>query len=330
VKRLRYFLENGVLKTAVVVIPLIPRRLLILTAKVVGALAWVLDARGRRTAEQNLRAAFGGQFTPAERRRIARRSYQNFARTFLDLFWAVKLNPGNWSDHVSIEAQDPGAEELARECGALWVTPHFGNFEIGSLVWGYRGFKLVVVAQDFKNSSLTGLFKRLREHSGHDVIPQRGSMLRLMKNLRRKGHAALLTDLTIKPNRGAAVIECFGLKTCVTTLHASLARRLGLLIVPAVCIPSEDGRYMVRTFTPVRPGEDEDDAAVAQRVWDCFEQAIREQPHLWMWMYKHWRYLPGEDKNQAYPEYANPSKAFRKLLAADGNKKNPSPAGLGS
>ena len=34
-----------------------------------------------------------------------------------------------------------------------------------------------------------------------------------------------------------------------------------------------------------------------------------------MWMYKHWRYLPGSEQDPKYPVYANPSKPFRELLA---------------
>jgi hypothetical protein len=33
-------------------------------------------------------------------------------------------------------------------------------------------------------------------------------------------------------------------------------------------------------------------------------------------MYKHWRYLPTENPDPAYPNYANPSGAFRKLLSS--------------
>ena len=34
-----------------------------------------------------------------------------------------------------------------------------------------------------------------------------------------------------------------------------------------------------------------------------------------MWMYKHWRYLPTEDPDPAYPAYANRNAPFRKLIA---------------
>lgn len=313
-KKLRHSLETALVRLAVWIMPKLPRRLILAAARTLGTLAYLLDARGRTTALENLRAAFQDQYAPAERRRIARRSYQNFARTFLDLFWARGLTQENWQRHVRIHSDAGDAEQQARETGAVWATPHFGNFELVSLVWGFRGFQFTVVAQDFKNPGLTALFRDLRQHSGHIVIPQEGAMLKLVKSLKRQGHAALLTDLNIKPGRAAAVIECFGLKTCVTTLHVTLAQRLGLSIITGVCTPLPDGRYDVRIFSAIRPQPWQDPAALAQQVWDHFEQAIRAQPECWMWMYKHWRYLPTEARDPAYPAYANPNSAFRKLL----------------
>jgi Kdo2-lipid IVA lauroyltransferase/acyltransferase len=45
-----------------------------------------------------------------------------------------------------------------------------------------------------------------------------------------------------------------------------------------------------------------------------FEPVFREYPECWMWMYKHWRYLPPGAREGEYPAYANRSKKFDRLL----------------
>lgn len=313
-KKLRHHLETASLSVAAWLLPRLPRRLVLALAKGLGNLAYYLDARGRHCAQANLKCAFGGQFSSTEIQRIARGSYQNFARTFLDLFWAQRLTPANWESHVSIQLDDPTAEATARAKGAVWVTPHFGNFEFVSLIWGFRGVPFTVVAQNFKNPALTQLFKGLREHTGHEVIPQEQAMLRLMKALKNRGHAGLLTDLNIKPGRAATVIDCFGPKTCVPTLHVELAKRLGLAIITGVCLPKPEGRYEVRIFEAIQPSAQEDTQALTQRIWNRFEEIIRQYPEYWIWMYKHWRYLPTPERDASYPDYANPSPAFCELI----------------
>ena len=323
-KKFRQMLESGAVKFAAWLLPKLPRWTILSLSRCIGFVAYALDGRGRRTALENLRVAFARDHVTTDQiRRIALGSYQTFARTFLDLFWSSRLTKENYEDFIDIRFEDKGVESLARERGAIWVTPHFGNFELVSYVWGFRGFPFVVVAQDFKNPELTTIFKKLRGGSGHTIIPQEGAMLRLMKALSQRGHAALLSDLNIKPGRMATALNCFGLLTCATTLHASLAQRLGVPIVTGVCAPMDDGTYQVSVNSALEPESFDSPAAMSQAVWDWFETKIRETPEAWLWMYKHWRYLPTPDPDASYPDYANYWKEFRKLIDA---RENPTQA----
>ena len=56
-------------------------------------------------------------------------------------------------------------------------------------------------------------------------------------------------------------------------------------------------------------------------VFCSMSEAIREHPECWMWMYKHWRYLPASVPDpeiaRYYPCYANPAPAFAAMVAAN-------------
>ncbi|MDZ4404090.1 lysophospholipid acyltransferase family protein [Prosthecobacter sp.] len=319
-KKLRYFLETLLTESAAWLLPRLPRSSILGLSRGIGSIAYLADKRGRTTALENLRCAFGDRYTLKEHQRIARGSYQVFARTFLDLFWSSKLTAETWQKYFTIHLAQPEYEAQARETGAVWVTPHFGNFELVSMVWGFRGFKFTIVAQDFKNPTITRVFKRLREHSGHDVIPQENAMLKLMKALKRQGHAGLLTDLNIPPGKAAAAIQCFGLWTCVPTLHVELAKRLGLSIMTGVCRPLDDGGYEVNIYEAIQPKPEDDTRELTQNVWNHFETVIREHPECWMWMYKHWRYRPVGAPgvpHPDYPRYSNLSPALVEMIPAE-------------
>lgn len=317
-KKIRQAVETSLIRSATWLLPKLSRRAILLLSDAVGLLAYSLDYRGRATAHENLRAAFARErITPDQARRIACASYRTFARTFFDLFWSLKLTRNTCAEQVQIRWEDPHTEEVARSRGALWVTAHFGNFEMVSLAMGFRGFSWGVVAQDFKNPSLTEVFTKLREGSGHRIITREGAMVRVMKEIKRGGHIGLLSDLTIPPNKTATVIECFGLKTCVTTLHTNLAERTGVPVVQGVCLGLPDGSYRVEARRHLEAEAYGSSREMAQDVWTWFEQRIRENPEAWMWMYKHWRYLPGLERDASYPAYANPNKQFREMLAAE-------------
>jgi Kdo2-lipid IVA lauroyltransferase/acyltransferase len=290
----------------------LPRHALLAFAKVLGAVAYAVDFKGRPVALENLRVALGQETSWLGRCGIALRCYQNFARTFCDLFWAQGLDEGSWTEHVEVDGLTAALRERIRG-GGIWVTPHYGNFEMSALTMGWAGVPMSIVAQNFKNAGLTDLFAQLRQRSGHDVIPQDGAMIRLLKALKRRGNVAFLTDLNFRPSQATGAVRCFGLMTCVTVMHALLAQRTGLPIVPAVCVPLADGRYRFVILGVVEPVAGELPVGLAQRIWDGFEPLVRECPERWMWMYKHWRYLPAA--GEGYPNYANWNSAFGKQVA---------------
>ncbi len=313
-KSIRYRLEWLALRSLAALIPLLPRRGAHALGSGLGAIAYLADRRGRTTALENLRVVYGESMTERERRRIAFEAFQHFARTVIDQFWSPRLTAENYQRYCEIEMDDPEAVERARETGAIWVTPHYSNFEWIALLMGFRGYEFTIIAQDFKNPLLTDIFRRNREVSGHQVIPQRSALIRLLKNLRNRGHAAFLTDLNIRPSKAATVIDCLGFQTCVTGLHTELMRRTRLPVIPGIAIPRPDGTYLMRGLKPLQITGSMTDREIAQACWDAFEPFIRENPAPWLWMYKHWRYRPGEDGDR-YPAYARRSKPFDKLVA---------------
>jgi lauroyl/myristoyl acyltransferase len=312
--RFRYRLEWLAVYTMMIGIPILPRWLLVDLANACGRLAFRLDRRSRETARENLRLVFGDTLCEADRGKIAKESFKSFSLAMFDLFWSRNLTAENYQKYAPFEFElsQERFEKVFRG-GAMWLTPHYANFEWLSICSGFRFHESVmIVAQDFKNPLLTRIFRKAREQTGNQIVPSDGALLRLMRHLRRGGSAGFLTDLTVKPDQAATIIECFGRKTCVTMIHAVLQQRCHKPIVPVLTIPQPDGTYRLRLFAPLEIPANATASEIAQACWDVFEPVIRETPAPWMWMYKHWRYLPRET-NLEYPSYANHSKKFDRL-----------------
>lgn len=314
-KRLRYRLEYAVVRTGVWIIPKLPGPLVKLLANITGTLAWACDGRGRRNGMENLRTAFGDRYTIPQRRRILQSSYRVFARTFFELFWSPRLQNKNWDRHFFIETEDPAVLAAIKANHCIYICPHVGGFELLGVAKAFGNWGSMTIAQDFKNPRLTPLFQHLRSGGGRQpIIPQEGAMLRILKHLKKGGSAAALVDLTMKPDQGAAIIRSFGMLTSVSYFHCALAQRTGVPIVLFYMVTLPGGRRAIRFFEPVRVEKDDDLHAVAQRCWDSFETMIRAHPQQWLWMYKHWRYLPANTPPESYPEYARRNAAFDTLI----------------
>jgi KDO2-lipid IV(A) lauroyltransferase len=312
-KKVRYGLELIALRFAFFCVPLLPRRACVALAKVAGLVAARVDRAGWRVSLSNLDAAFGHEFSPNEKRTIAKQSYQFFAATMLDLLWSARLTRDNYQRYIDLE----NLERMHREIGdgpCIFACCHYGNFEWLSLAAGFAGIRSHIVAQQFKNASLDSLFNHLREQSGHQIVPRAGAVARLYRALRKGGRMAILVDLTLRPNAPAVPVCAFGLQTSMTFAHAWLQARTGAPIVPVHAEPLPHGRCKIVFHPKLQIAEGTSHREIAQQCWDAFEPIIRARPAPWLWMYKHWRYRPS-DADRAYPFYANVAPGFDALLA---------------
>jgi KDO2-lipid IV(A) lauroyltransferase len=316
-KNLRYRGERLALEAALRVVPHLGRRTAARFARVIGSAYYRLDPRGRKVAEANLKAAFAGRFDVEERGRIARASMQSFARTFVDLFWSSRLARENWQEYILATGTEHLSARGRDGSGTIFVVQHYGNWEWLSFYSNYEGRESRVVAQEFKNPHIGPAFDRVRARSGNEIIGRKGAMLRVAKYLRQGGAVAVLTDLTVPPADASVVIDCFGLKTCVSAMVPAFYRRLGCALVPAVGEHLPDGRCAVTISSPLNVPAGASDRAIAQMCWDHFEARLREKPEQWLWSYKHWRYLPEGADPASYPFYANRSKAFDRKLRSE-------------
>ncbi len=263
---------------------------------------------------QNLDSAFGLGLSRARKLKLVRKSYQYFARAMADLFWSRRLTNQNLPQIIDTSDLDRLTGEGGEGKAAIFACLHYGGFEWIALVLGLRGIKCTVVTQSFKNPLLNTTFNDLREVSGHQTIRREGAILRLYKALRAKRSVTLAVDLTVSAKLPSVPITCFGMQTSVTFAHAWLHKRTGAPIIPTHCEPLPDGRYRLVLHAPLEIAPDARHQEIAQACWDRFEPVIRRNPAPWLWMYKHWRYRP-TDAGRDYPEYANESPHFRKLLA---------------
>ena len=311
-KHLRHRAEWFFLRMGGGIVPLLPRSLCYQLAQFLGAIAFLIDRRGRGVALSNLEVALGRELSPPERRRIARKSYQSFATTLLDLLWSPRLNKNNFRRYLDIENLERAERDAGVARSGIVASIHYGNFEWLSLAMGFLGYPADIVAEAQKNSLINPLLENARIRSGHNVIPRKGAIMRLYKTLRRGGRVALLVDLTVRPKTPSVVIECFGLKTCVTLAHSWLHQRTGAPIIPAHCEPLPGGKYRIVCHPKIDLPSKASATEIAQACWDCFEPVVRENPGPWLWMYKHWRYRPS-DAQREYPFYANRQPHFEEL-----------------
>jgi len=311
---LRERLEFAGLAAGAWIVARLPFRAIPLLAAFFGSFVYFLDPGGRRVALANIESAFPGKFSSAKKSAIARGSYVTFARTMFELFWAPNMDEEFFNRHVIYEGWENDHCRRDPAKPAIYACFHFSNFEWLALAGSYSITPGPVIAQRFKNPLLGPVFDRLRSSTGNHVIPQERAMIRMFKLLKGGGKFGMLCDLNLDPREGSVLINCFGgLLASVTQAHAALAQRTGAAIVPVECRPGPGGKYRIIHHAPIECPPEAEVREIVQKCWNALEPAVHAHPECWLWVYKHWRYMPA-DGGSRYPFYANHAKRFQKLV----------------
>jgi KDO2-lipid IV(A) lauroyltransferase len=308
-KRFRYRLEALILELLAASVPLLSRKMLVRIANAAGWISFHVAARDRRIALTNLDIAFGSTKSQEKKRRITCSAFQTFARSFLGLFWARRLDHATLDKLVEVDPDSLRMAEAARARGKgiVFVAFHFGEWELLGVSMALLGFPMPIVMEQLRNPHLTHIFERLRGRGGNHIILQRHAMTKLLKVLKRGECIALLIDLNAVPSRGGIWLDFFGKPVFGFSGVAALARHTGAAIIGTVAHPLPDGRIRI-VYGPEIPcattGDNEADLRVtSQQCLRYCEEHIRREPVLWLWFYRRWKFRPTAEPGD-FPYYS--------------------------
>ena len=290
---------------ALVLVPRIPRRVLVAFARLAARAGVHIARRDRRIALANLRLAFGPAMTDAECLRVLRSSFECFALTFLDYFWFARDSQSRLGANVTFDPEVLGWVRKGQPF--IVVTAHFGNWEVPGKYSRVMGAPLASVAKPVRNLAIDARVNELRARLGQVVIPRQGALRAAMRVLKQGGIVALLLDQDTRPSEGGVFVPFFGVPVPVSSAAAVLAQRMGVPIVPVFCRSEGTGHYHCYAREALLPDECAGLTveALTGRVTAIIEREIRAAPGQWLWTYKRWkRRQPGVDP-AVYPFYAD-------------------------
>ena len=297
---MKHRLEYLLARAAIAVVRIMPHWLVRSVGSTLGLIVYVVDAPHRRIALQNLEVAFPTR-SPAERRAIARGAFAHFGRLLFELLKFGTLTNEQILKRVEIEGADRVRSAYAQGRGVLFVTGHFGSWELHSLAHGLAFEGIGVLARALDNPRLNTLLEQIRERTGNFTIYRRETVRRVMRTLDAGHGVAILIDQHIM-SRDAIYVDFFSRPAATTSLVAALALRTGAPVIPVFALPLPRGRYKLVYEHPVEPPPADAANAVhdfTQRCTDVLEMYVRRNPEQWLWMHRRWRQLPeGEDNSQ--------------------------------
>lgn len=259
------------------------------------------SARYRRVAIRNLRLVFGEEWTEEQVQAAARDTFRNIGKTAVEFLRMASMSEKELRAKTFYEGREHLDAALARGKGVLYLTAHFGNWEMMGARLAQDGYPLNVVARDADDESVNRLMNGIRERWGYRVFSRSRSVKPLLQALRRNEMLAILNDQNYTTG---IFVPFFGRPAATATGLASLARATGAAVVPAFCVRQPDNTHCIQIH-PALPlqfteEKDEDIYRVTALVTQEIEAMVRRYPTQWMWIHDRWKHRPPEEAAEGH------------------------------
>jgi KDO2-lipid IV(A) lauroyltransferase len=269
----------------------ISRALAIAIAQVV----YLLHFRLRQVGMRNLAMVFPEK-SLSERRRILRGVFTSLGRQLAELCQFPRYTPENVDQVVVYDGLENYERAFSRGKGVLFLTAHFGAWELSAFTHSLHGHWLHAVMRPMDNEYLDHLLQSYRTMHGNRTVNKDDFVRGLLAAMRAGETVGILMDTNMTPPQGIFV-DFFGIPACTASGLARIALRTDATVIPGFTIwdPALQ-KYRLR-FDPalqlIRTGHLEADiVANTQMFTKVIEDYVRNYPDQWLWVHRRWKTRP--------------------------------------
>ena len=262
------------------------------------SLAWLfylLHARLRRVGMRNLEMAFP-QKSRGEHARILRGEFTSLGRQLAEVCQFPRYTRENVSKVVVHDGFENYERAFARGKGVLFLTAHFGGWELSAFAHSLHGHCVHIVMRSLDNVYLDNLIRHYRTMHGNTTVDKDDFVRGLLAAMKNGEVVGILMDTNMTPPQGVFV-DFFGIPACTASGVARIALRTDAAVVPGFTIWDPVLRKYRLRFDPavelIRTGDAEADiVANTQRFTKIIEDYVRKYPEQWLWVHRRWKTRP--------------------------------------
>jgi Kdo2-lipid IVA lauroyltransferase/acyltransferase len=262
-------------------------------------LVYLFHARLRKVGMRNLEMAFPAK-SERERKRILRAEFTSLGRQLAELCHFPRYTPENVDEVVVYEQLENYERAYARGKGVLFLTAHFGAWELSAFAHSLHGHRVNIVMRPMDNPYLDSMLQSYRTMHGNKVVPKDDFVRGLLAAMKAGETVGILMDTNMTPPQGVFV-DFFGIPACTASGLARIALRTDAAVVPGFTIWDESLRKYRLRFDPalelVRTGDLEADIlSNTQKFTKVIEEYVTRYPEQWLWVHRRWKTRPLGEK----------------------------------
>ena len=230
-----------------------------------------------------------------------REVFRNFGRYLVEFFMTDKMVTQDYiKDKIELENIEYIDQVLEKEKGAILLTAHIGNWEMGAIVLSMLGYPVTAIALPHKETSVNALFNHQRESKGLTIVPSNIAVRKCLETLGKNKIVALVGDRDFTGT--GKYFRFLGKEAIMPRGAAMFSYKTGAAIIPVFLIRKDCkvndslSSFVLSVGEPIYPPKNKKkinkEAAVLnimKSYISIIEKEIRKNPAQWMMFREFWK-----------------------------------------
>ncbi|MEP3931092.1 lysophospholipid acyltransferase family protein [Rhodopirellula bahusiensis] len=214
-----------------------------------------------------------------------------------EVAWAQRrLHRSNWYQHVRFHGSQTMLRCMLSDRPSVYVTGHFGNFEVGGYTMGLMGVRTLAIARRLDNQYLHNWVEDFRSAKGQDMVDKIGCAPVVEKHLTDGGLLSLLGDQHAG-EKGLWTEFCGVPASCHKALALfSLTANAPMMSVYTRRLGGKPMQFESGLLGVVDPATDSENGQSVGQLTEWYngqlESMIDLAPEQYWWLHRRWRTPP--------------------------------------
>jgi len=266
---------------------ILPVRVMLKIGRFCGIMLMFLGPKRKATTYTNLRAAFCREKTPQELSKLTRDVFANFGEVFAEVLCFPKMDKKYADKYVEVKNMEILEKAIGKGKGIIFLTAHYGNWELAAIKSTYINCPLYILARDQKMKRVTALLNSIRESKGSKVVSKGISVKTVVRALADNRIIAWLADQS--GGDSGVIADFFGRPVPTAYGPFRFAAKTGATILLIFNVRQSGPYHCVYIHSAMEVKDHINVLPYVQEYNNILEQYIRKKPDHWLWLHRRWK-----------------------------------------
>lgn len=291
-KQRQYQIEYHLVRIVGIIVQALPQSVAIFVGRLFGDIFYHVIKIRKDRAFQNLKASFGSEKSDKELKRILKDNYRHFGIMLIEFARFPNMNRDSLLQKITVVDEPTIREAFSHDSGILFLSGHFGNWEILAAYLASCGRPLHAVFKEQKNKSIDKIIKEYREKVGLIPIKVKGEAARgTLRAFKLKATVLIVNDQDAGGK--GMFVDFFGRPASTSTGPAIIALKTRVPVYCVFCVRRTGSHYeiFIEKFPDLENLQADDEGINRFLITynKILEKYIKQYPEQWFWMHRRWK-----------------------------------------